>query len=164
MLGEIIGNPEFWVAVAFVVVVAGLVWKGGPLIRGMLDDRAFKIKAELDEAQHLREEAQRMLAEYQRKQRDALKEAAQIIALARREAEHAAEQGARELAQALERRQQLALEKIALAESRAAAEVRNTAVDVAVAALRDLLAHTLDPARRSALIDAAIADLPHRLN
>ena len=164
MLAEIIGDAEFWVAVAFVIVVAGLVWKGGPMVNKMLDERALKIKAELDEAQRLREEAQRMLAEYQRKQRDALREAEQIVAQARREAEHVAEQGARDLAAALERRQRLALEKIALAESKAVAEVRNTAVDVAVAAARQILAQDLDPARRSRLIDDAIAQLPATLH
>jgi F-type H+-transporting ATPase subunit b len=164
MLAEIVGEAEFWVAVAFVIVVAGLVWKGGPVVSKMLDERALKIKAELDEAQRLREEAQRLLAEYQRKQRDALREAEQIIAQARREAEDAAAQGARDLAAALERRQRLALEKIALAESKAVAEVRNTAVDVAIAAVRLIAAHTLDPARKSKLIDDAIAELPLRLN
>jgi F-type H+-transporting ATPase subunit b len=149
MLAEIIGEAEFWVAVAFVIVVAGLAWKGTPMVLKMLDDRGRKIKAELDEAQRLREEAQRMLAEYQRKQRDALKEAEQIIGLARREAEHAAEQAARDLAAALERRQRLALEKIALAESKAIAEVRNTAVDVAIAAVRQIASQTLDRARAS---------------
>jgi F-type H+-transporting ATPase subunit b len=164
MLAEIIGEAEFWVAVAFVIVVAGLAWKGTPIALTMLDDRGRKIKTELDEAQQLREEAQRMLAEYQRKQRDALKEAEQIIGLARREAEQAAEQGARDLAAALERRQRLALEKIALAESKAIAEVRNTAVDVAIAAVQKIATQTLDAARKSKLIDEAIADLPHRLN
>jgi F-type H+-transporting ATPase subunit b len=164
MLAEIVQDHEFWVAIAFVVVVAGLVWKGGPLLTKMLDDRALKIKSEIEEAARLREEAQRILAEYQRKQRDALKEVEAIIAQARREAEAAAAQGARDLAAALDRRQRLALEKIALAETKAMAEVRNTAVDVAMAAVRHIAADALDPARKSKLIDDAIADLPHRLN
>jgi F-type H+-transporting ATPase subunit b len=164
MFAGFVQDHEFWVAIAFVIVVAGLVWKGGPIITKMLDDRSLKIKGELDEAQRLREEAQRMLADYQRKQRDALGEVEAIIAQARREAEDAAAQGARDLAAALDRRQRLALEKIALAESKALAEVRNTAVDVAIAAVRRIAADTLDPARKAKLIDDAIADLPQRLN
>jgi F-type H+-transporting ATPase subunit b len=164
MFQGFIQDHEFWVAIAFIIVVAGLVWKGGPIITGMLDDRSRKIKTEIDEAARLREEAQRVLADYQRKQRDALKEAEAIIAQARREAEEAAAHGARELAAALDRRQRLALEKIALAESKATAEVRNTAVDVAMAAVRRIAADALDPARKSKLIDDAIAGLPERLN
>jgi F0F1-type ATP synthase membrane subunit b/b' len=80
------------------------------------------------------------------------------------EAERAAEQAARDLAAALERRQRLAMEKIALAESRATAEVRNAAVDVAITAVRRILAETLDAERKRKLVDDAIAELPQRLN
>lgn len=164
MFEQIMGEPEFWVAVAFVIVVAGLIRIGTPMARSALDGRAVKIKNELEEAQRLREDAQRTLAEYQRKQRDALKEAEQIVAQARAEAERAAEQAARDLDAALERRQRLAVEKIALAESKAAAEVRNAAVDVAIAAVRRMLADQLDQRRKSDLIDTAIAELPQRLH
>jgi F-type H+-transporting ATPase subunit b len=161
---ELLHDPEFWVLVSFVIVLIGLLRKAGPLITKSLDDRAAKIKAELEEAQKLREEAQRMLAEYQRKQRDALKEAEEIVARARHEAERAAEQAARDLDAALERRKRLALEKIALAESKATAEVRNTAVDVAIAAVREILGKALDAPRKDRLIDDAIAELPQRLH
>ncbi|HXY99216.1 MAG TPA: F0F1 ATP synthase subunit B [Stellaceae bacterium] len=164
MLHEIIADPEFWVAVAFVIAVAGIARKAAAPVAGALDARSAKIAAELDEARQLREEAQRMLGEYQRKQRDALKEAEQIVALARSEAERAAAQAERDLAAALERRQAQALEKIALAESKAAAEVRNTAVEVAVAAARRMLAQQLDAPRKSRLIDDAIAALPRLLH
>ncbi|HKW54145.1 MAG TPA: F0F1 ATP synthase subunit B [Stellaceae bacterium] len=161
---ELLHDPEFWVLVSFVIVLVGLVRKAGPLITKALDDRAAKISAELEEAHKLREEAQRMLAEYQRKQRDALKEAEEIVAHARVEAERAAEQAARDLDAALERRKRLAIEKIALAESKATSEVRNTAVDIAIAAVREILAKTLDAPRKGKLIDEAIADLPQRLH
>lgn len=164
MLHEIIADPEFWVAIAFIIAVGGLVYKGGPSITGALDARTLKIKTELDEAQRLREDAQRTLAEYQRKQRDALKEAEQIVSQGRAEAERAAEQAQRDLAAALERRQRLAMEKIALAESRATAEVRNVAVDVAITAVRRILAETLDGERKRKLVDDAIAELPQRLH
>jgi F-type H+-transporting ATPase subunit b len=165
MFGEAaISGPEFWVAIAFIIVIAGLVWKGGPMVTRGLDDRAARIKGELDEAQKLREEAQRLLAEYQRKQRDALKEAEEIVAHARAEAERTAAQAARDLEAALQRRQQLALEKIALAESKATADVRNTAVDVAIAAVREILAQSLDAERKGKLIDDAIAELPQSLH
>ena len=163
-MAEFMAEPEFWVAVAFVIVVAGMVWKGTPAITRMLDDRADKIRGELNEAQRLREEAQRMLGEYQRKQRDALKEAEHIIAAATAEAERSAAEAARELEAALKRRQALALEKIALEEAKATQEVRNTAVDVAIAAVRQMLAQALDQPRKAKLIDDAIAELPQLLH
>jgi F-type H+-transporting ATPase subunit b len=164
MLHEIIRDPEFWVAIAFVIAVGLVVWKSAPMLTKPLDDRAAKIKTELDEAQRLREDAQRTLAEFQRKQRDAFKEAEQIVALAKSEAERAAAQAVRDLEAALQRRQAQALEKIALAEAKARTEVRNTAVDVAIAAVRRVLAEQLDQPRKSQLIDDAIAELPQLLH
>src|SRR6185437_873677 len=103
-------------------------------------------------------------AEYQRKQRDALQEAEQIVAHAREEAERAAERAKRELALSLERRRRLATEKITLEEQKAVAEVRNLAVDVAIAAVREILSRDLDAARRQELIDQAIQALPRALH
>lgn len=163
-LARIIAGSEFWVLVAFVIAIGFLVYKAKPIVTGTLDQRAARIKAELEEARRLREEAQKSLAEYQRKQRDALKEADAIIAHARSEAERAGERVARDLAAALERRQRLALEKMALVEAKAMAEVRDAAVDIAIAALRQVLAQDLDPQRRAALIDEAIAALPPSLH
>jgi F-type H+-transporting ATPase subunit b len=164
MLNELFRDPEFWVAIAFVIAVGLVLWKSAPMIAKSLDDRAAKIKAELDEAQRLREDAQRTLAEFQRKQRDAFKEAEQIAALAKSEAERAAAQAARDLEAALQRRQTQALEKIALAEAKATTEIRNTTVDVAIAAVRRVLAEQLDQQRKSRLIDDAIAELPKLLH
>jgi F-type H+-transporting ATPase subunit b len=164
MLNELFRDPEFWVAIAFVIAVGLVLWKSAPMIAKSLDDRAAKIKAELDEAQRLREDAQRTLAEFQRKQRDAFKEAEQIAALAKSEAERAAAQAARDLEAALQRRQTQALEKIALAEAKATTEIRNITVDVAIAAVRRVLAEQLDQQRKSRLIDDAIAELPKLLH
>jgi len=163
-LHRLFADSEFWVLVAFVIAIGFLVYKAKPIVTGALDQRASKIKAELDEARRLREEAQKSLAEYQRKQRDALKEAEGIVAHARSEAERAGEQAGRDLAAALERRQRQALEKIALAESKAMAEVRDAAVDIAIAALRQVMEQDLDSQRRAALIDEAIAALPPSLH
>lgn len=157
-------EAEFWVLVAFVIAIGFLVYKVRGTVTGGLDARAAKIKAELDEAQKLREEAQARLAEFQRKQRDALKEAEGIVAQARAEAERLAAQGAKDLEAAVERRRRLAVEKIALEEQKAMSDLRNAAVDVAVAALRRVLAEDLDAARQSVLIDQAIDALPPTLH
>jgi F-type H+-transporting ATPase subunit b len=157
-------EAEFWVLVAFAIAVGFLVYKARGAVTGGLDARAAKIRAEIDEAQRLRDEAQARLAEFQRKQRDALQEAAGIVAQAKAEAERLAAQGAKDLAAAIERRRHLAIEKVALEEQKAMTDLRNTAVDVAVAALRRVLAEDLDATRQSALIDDAINALPPTLH
>ena len=161
---EIFHNPEFWVAIAFVIAFAFLAWTATPVMARMLDGRAAKIKTDLEEAAKLRNDARRTLAEFQQKQRDALKEAEAIVAQAKLEAERVAQTAERDLAAALERREQQAVEKISLAEAKALAEVRHQAVDVAIAAVRRILADDLSAARKSSLIDDAITDLSKRLN
>ena len=157
-------DPEFWVLVAAIIFVA-VVWR--PAKNGIvttLDQRTARIRAELDEAERLRQEAERLLAEYQQKQRAALDEARAIVAHAREEAERVAAQGARDLETALERRKRLAEERIAQAEAKAVAEIRAAAVDVAITAARDVITGSLDDRSRAALIDTAIQALPQGLN
>jgi F-type H+-transporting ATPase subunit b len=161
---ELFHDPEFWVLVAFVIVVVGGGIKAGPIIAKLLDERAKRIKSELDEARLLREDAQRTLAEYQLKQRDALKDAEAIIAHAKFEAERIGRQAAQDLEAAIERRTRQAEEKIAQEEAKALADVRNSAVDIAIAAARQIIAGQLDARAGSALIDEAIAALPQRLH
>jgi F-type H+-transporting ATPase subunit b len=161
---EFMREAEFWVLVAFVIAIAFLIVKARGALTSGLDSRTAKIKAELDEAQRLRDEAQAKLAEFQRRQRDALKEAEGIIAQAKAEAQRLADQGAKDLEAAVERRRRQAIEKIALEEQKAMTDLRNTAVDVAVAALRHVLAENLDAARQSALIDNAIESIPPTLH
>ena len=156
---------EFWVAVAFVLFAAILVYYKVPaLIAKTLDDRAEAIRKELDEARRLREEAQSLLADYQKKHRNVGKEAEDIIALARREAEALAHETRESLKQSLERRTRLAEEKIARAEQQAVDEVRGSAIDVAVAAAEKILREKMAGTGGAALIDQSIRDLKGRLN
>ncbi|MDB5405312.1 MAG: atpF [Rhodospirillales bacterium] len=161
---EILRDPEIWVLVAFLIVVVGGFIKAGPTIAKSLDDRAQRIKLELDEARRLREDAERTLAEYQRKQRDALKEAEDIVAHAKAEAERIGRQAAIDLEAMLERRIKQAEEKIAQEEAKAVADVRNTAIDIAIAAARQIIVEQLDAKTGGALIDGAIAALPQQLH
>ncbi len=157
-------DASFWVAVAFVLFVALIAKRGYQFITVGLDKRAGRIKTELDEAVRLREEAQALLAGYQRKQRDAVRDAEEIVERAKREAARIAEQAEEDLAAALERRTRLAEAKISQAEAQALAEVRNQAVDMALAATRRLMAENLDQSRAETLIDEAIAELGDKLN
>lgn len=157
-------NPAFWVGVSFVLVV-GFAFK--PLMAAVgaaLDTRAAKIKARLDEATRLREEAQEMLATYQRKQRDAMREAEEIIAHAKAEAERLSQQAARDLEAQLKRREEQAMERIAQAEAQAMREVKNLAVDVAVAAARNVMGHDMSASQSGSLLEKSIADLPQKLH
>jgi len=163
MLQHLLSDAEFWVLLAVLVFGAG-VWK--PVRRfvvGTLDQRALRIEGELDEARRLREEAELLLADYRRKEREAAAEAEAIIAHAREEAERIAAQSARDLDQAVTRRQLLAEERIAQAEAKAVEEIRAVAVDVAINAAREVIAAELDRQRSEALLDTAIAALPQRL-
>ena len=162
--GAFYTEPEFWVAVGFFLVVGLLAKPVARAIAAALDMRAAKIRARLDEAARLRDEAQEALALYQRKQRDSLKEAEDIVAHARAEAERMAQQAVRELDEALKRREQQAMERIAQAEAKAMKEVRNTAVDIAIAATRQMIIQSMTPAQANALVDAAIKDLPGKLH
>lgn len=158
-----IKSGEFWVLVAFILFVGFMVWKARKAIVGALDARAARIKAEIDEAQRLREEAQALLAEYQKKQREALGEAQAMVKQAEEEALRLRAKAETELAAALKRREQQALDRIAQAEAQALADVRNLAADLAVAATQKILIEKLDPAKASALVSDAIAELPRRL-
>jgi F-type H+-transporting ATPase subunit b len=160
---DFLHEAEFWVLVAAVIFVAAVGRRVARLITGGLDARAARIRAELDEARRLREEAERLLAEYRGKEREAAAEAEAIVAHAKAEAERIAAQAARDLEAALERRQRMAEERIGQAEAKALAEVRGAAIDVAIAAARKVIAAGIDQRRGSSLIDEAITALPQRL-
>jgi len=157
-------DAEFWVAVAALVFVI-VVWRPARRsVVGGLDARSARIRQDLDEARRLREEAQQMLADYQRREREAAAEAAAIVSHAKAEAERLAAHAAAELEQSLQRRQHLAEERIAQAEAKAVDEIRTVAVDVAIGAARQILVDQLDERRGALLLDAAIAALPHQLH
>ena len=157
-------DPKFWVAVSFVLFLI-LAWK--PLISRILaalDGRAARIRAEIDEATRLRQEAEALLREAEARREAAAAEAEQILAHAREEAKLVSTEMAEELAAAMRRRERMAMDRIAAAEAEAAAAVRAVAADVAVAATRKLIADGMSGAGHAALIDKAITDLPQRLH
>jgi F-type H+-transporting ATPase subunit b len=160
---HLFADPEFWVLLA-VVVFAIVVWRPARrAVVGALDERATRIRGELEEARKLRDEAEQLLADYRQKEREAAADAQAIIAHARDEAARIATQSTRDLQQSLERRQRLAEERIAQAEAKALDEIRAAAVDVAIAAAREVIVSELDERRGAAMLDAAIAALPQRL-
>jgi F-type H+-transporting ATPase subunit b len=160
---ELLHEAEFWVLVAAVIFVVAVFKPASRALTGGLDARAARIRAELDEARRLREEAERLVAEYRAKQNAATAEAEAIVAHAKTEAERIAAQSARDLESALQRRRRMAEERIEQAEAKALDEVRAAAIDVAIAAAREVIAAEIDERRGSVLIDEAIVALPQRL-
>jgi F-type H+-transporting ATPase subunit b len=156
---------EFWVGVAFVAFLLILAYYKVPaLIAKALDDRAAGIRKELDEARRLREEAHALLADYQKKHRNAGQEAEAIVEQARREAEAFAAETRKSLAEMVERRRKQAEEKIARAEAQATEDVRAAAVDMAIAAAEKILREKAAGAGGAALIDESIRSIKTRLN
>jgi F-type H+-transporting ATPase subunit b len=158
-------EAEAWVAVAFVLFLGILVCVGAHrrVIDG-IDQRQARIKAELEEARRLREEAQALLVEYQRKRHDADREAEAIIATANAEAERLAAEGKARLEDFVARRTKMAETKIAQAEAQALADVRSSAADAAVAAAEKILSTTAKGKIADDLVARGIADLRKRFN
>jgi F-type H+-transporting ATPase subunit b len=158
-------EAEFWVAVAFFVFLGVLVYFGvhNHLLNG-IDDRRKRIRAELDEARRLKEEAQALLAQYQRKQREAEQEAAAILDGARAEAERLAAEAKAKMEDYVARRTKMAEAKIAQAEAQAIADVRAAAADAAVAAAERVLRDTVKGDLADELIAKGIGDLRGKLN
>lgn len=160
-----LANTDFVVSIAFLVFIGILFYFKVPgMIGGMLDKRAEGIAAELDEARKLREEAQTVLASYERKQREVQGQADQIVEHARQEASLAAEQAKQEIASSIARRLQAAEDRIASAEAGALRDVRDRATEIAIAAASSVIAGQMDGTQADKLIDDAIATVDAKLH
>jgi len=158
-------DPEFWVAVSFLIFVGILAYLGvHRKIATALDDRRARIAAELDEARRLREEAAALLAEYRRRQHQAEKEAEEIVAAAQAEAERLAVEAKAKMEEFVARRTTMAETKIAQAEAQATADVRAAATEAAVAAAEKILAQTARGKLAEDLLASGIEDVKKKLN
>ncbi len=156
-------DPKFWVAVSFIAFLVFFGRKAWAALTAVLDARAARIRAELDEAQRLRAEAEAMRKQAEAERAAAMKEAEELLARARAEAERVAQAAAAEAEASARRRERMALDRIAAAEAGAIADVRNAAAEIAVTAAREVLAGNVDAQADAALIDRAVADLPRAL-
>ncbi|KPQ06877.1 MAG: F-type H+-transporting ATPase subunit b [Rhodobacteraceae bacterium HLUCCA12] len=158
-------NTDLVVAIAFVIFIGILVYFKVPsLVSGLLDKRADTIRAELDEARQLREEAQELRASFERKKADVKEQAERIVARAKADAELAAKQAREDLESSIARRLKAAEDQIASAEAAALRDVRNKAVAVAVAAAGDLIAKNMDKAEAGKLVEESIKTVEARLH
>ncbi|MGH6873529.1 MAG: F0F1 ATP synthase subunit B [Aestuariivirgaceae bacterium] len=162
---SLFNNPEFWVAIAFFLLIGLFIYLKVPgKIITFLDERAAGIAKTLADAQKLREEAQALLSEYRGKRQQAEAEAAEIIAQARKEAEAYGAEARGKLKEMLERRSASAKQKIAQAEAAAVKEVRAATAELAVSVATRTLKEELKGPEGAKLIDRSIADLKHNHN
>lgn len=161
---SLLQSVDFWVAVAFVLFIA-IVWRAGAFgaIASAIDDRTARIRRELDEARKLRDEAEKVLAEYKRKRSEADLEAKAIVDAAKSEAQEIAAEAARRMEEFVARRTKLAETKIAQAEAQAVADVRTAAAETAVRAAERVLGETVKGKTAEDLISGAIKDVKSRL-
>jgi F-type H+-transporting ATPase subunit b len=160
-----LGNTDFVVLVAFILFALVLIALKVPSTLGkMLDARAQGIQNELNEARQLRDEAQALLASYERKQKEVQEQADRIVETARADAAAAAEQAKADLKTSVARRLAAAEDKIAMAQSTAERQVRNAAVNIAIAAAGEVVAKQMTAADGNKLIDAAISEVEAKLH
>ncbi len=160
-----LANTDFVVLLAFLLFVGVLFYFKVPSKIGeMLDARSAAIKSELDEAKALREEAQSLLASYERKQKEVQEQSARIVASAKEEAQAAAKDAKDEIATSVARRLASAEEQIASAQASAVKAIKDQAVMVAVGAATDVIAGQMDAKQSNALIDDAINVVGEKLH
>jgi F-type H+-transporting ATPase subunit b len=158
-------DATFFALVGLILFLVLIVYLKVPgMMAKSLDERAGNIRQELDEAKRLREEAQGLLVEYQRKRKEAEAEAAQILAAAEREASALTEEARQKTEEFVARRNALSEQKIRQAESDAIAAVRSAAVDLAIAAATSVIAKKADAATQEALFTDAVGKVQTRLN
>src|SRR5476651_2525850 len=158
-------EPEFWVAVAFVILLGAFAYLGiHRTVLTTLDHRSERIKAELDDARRLKDEAAKLLAEYQARHATAEREAQDIIASAKAEAERIASEAKTKMEHFVARRTKTAEGKIALAEAQALVDVRSAAANAAVTAASAILSQSVKGSVADDLLTKGIAEVRAKLN
>ena len=152
-------TPDISVAIAFVIFVVLVAWKGTKKLTAGLDQRADAIRKQLDETQNLREEAQAALASYQRQQRDALAEADEILAQSKADAERMKVQAENVLTATIKRREEQAVERIAQAEATAIKDVRDQAIELAIGVATKIITEKMTKTVQNELVKDASEDL-----
>lgn len=158
-------DATFWAFIALVIFIGIIVYMKVPgMLARSLDERAERIGKELGDARRLREEAQALLAEYQKKRKEAEKEAADILTAAEREAALLLEEAKKKMDDYVVRRNKLAEQKIAQAETEAVNAVRSSAVDIAIAAAGKIIADKLDTKAAGELFKKSVGEVGSRFN
>jgi len=156
-------DPEFWVALSFVLFVAAILKPVGKALASALDSRSAKIQKELDGAHRLMEEAESLLSSYQSRQREATEEAKKILKNAEDEAKRIVTEAEQNLEQNLNKKIQIAMQKIATYENAVVQEIRMNAIDISIKTVHHLLKENLNGAISDELLSKAIIDMNKKL-
>jgi len=158
-------DPETWVAIAFIIMLGIFAWLGvHRTVLTALDHRAERIRGELDDARRLKEEAAKVLADYQARRASAEREAEEIVTNAKAEADRIAAEAKAKMEDFVARRTKTAEGKIALAEAQALADVRAAAADAAVQAASTILSQSVKGPLADDLLAKGIAEVRQKLN
>lgn len=162
---EFLNDTDIVVGIGFVIFIGILIYYRVPgMLTRRLDQRSVQIRSEIDEARALREEAQSLLASYERRQKEVKLQADDIVAAARVDAEKAAEASKEDIRRSVARRLKTAIEQIEAAEQAAVRQVRDRAVSVAIAAAAEVMRNNIDDQEADRLIDASIEDVGRMLH
>lgn len=157
-------NTNFIVLLAFILFLLVLIYFRVPsLLAAVLDRRAEAIKKELDEARELREEAQSVLANYERRQKEVQEQANRIISSARLEAEAEADRAREMLKVTVDRRLAAAEEQITSSHAALKKEVQDKAIKIAVSAASRVISEQMTVAKANKLIDESISEIASKL-
>lgn len=164
MLEILAHDTALWVAISFVIFSVMMFVLGRKSVIGGLDSKINEIKSEIENAERLRVEAQELLAQYQRKQRDAEKEAAEILDHAKKQAEQLKKNAEKTLSENMDRREDQLAERLKRIEENAIAEIQSHAADLAVAASQEMIIKTLDDKLNASLNEETIKNIAKQLN
>lgn len=161
---ELLLDTHVWYALSF-IVFAAIIWQfGKPALLALLDKRILEIKKEIETAENLRVEAQEMLAQYQRKQRDASSEAEKIIMTARKSAKQFQDKAEADLKEAMARREQQLAERLVRMEQNAIQEIQAYAAELAMKAANDIIVEKLDKKVNEKLVEQSIANIERHIH
>lgn len=161
---DLLANTTFWVALSFLLFIAMAYRFGRMTVLRQLDSRIDEVRKKIATAESLRVEAQEMLAQYQRKQRDAIRDAEKIIDAAKVNAARIRKQAEADLDESLARREQMMVARIERMQQDALGEIQERAADLAIAAAEELVAGKLDKNANAALVEESIRDISSRLS
>lgn len=163
-MGALLNDPAIWLLCSFLIFAVLVYRKGKDTVLAMLDKRIDEIKAELETAENLRVEAQELLAQYQRKHRDAVKDADMIIANAEKSAGETLKKAESDLAEGLARKEQQLRDRLTNAEQAAIQEIQVYAADLAIKATTEIIIGKLDKKTSEGLLDASIGGLSKNIH
>ena len=161
---ELLHDTNFWVLISFVIFVGVFLKYGKNQLLANLDGRIDAIKNELDLAERLRVEAQELLADYQRKHKDAMGEAERIIADAKKNAELMRQKAEEDMEKTMSRRAEQLNERLARIEENAKHEIEAYTARIAVNAARSVLSDKMDSKSNKESIESTLNQLSKTLN